>query len=91
MLMSTPIIGDFNQDGKLDGATTINYVSQNEQLNVFNSQNVNYNVFTIEDRLVEVYGSGIRDVVEFSSYYSSREQPWGKYMGSKGNGIFENK
>ncbi len=89
MIVSTPIIEDFNQDGRLDGATTIVYVSHNNRLNAFLSQKVNYKVFTIEDRLVEVYGPNIREIVEFSSYYSN--QPWGKYMGSKGNGVYDNR
>lgn len=89
LLVSTPVIGDFNQDNRLDGAVTVVYFSQNNRLNVFKSQKVIYKTFDIQTRLVEVYGKGILEIVDFPSYYSAWEQPWGRYMGSTGDGTYE--
>ena len=88
MISATPVIGDFNRDGKLDGGVSIMYYTQDNSMNIFHSQKVNFRAFTIQDRLVEVYGPEILDAVDFTSYYPVEEQPWTQYMGSRGDGVF---
>ena len=88
--VSTPIISDFNQDNRLDAIITVTYDSQSNELNVFNSQKVNYKAFDLEARLVQVYGADISTVVDFTSYNPAHKQPWTEYMGSQGDGTYCN-
>ena len=88
--VSTPIISDFNQDNRLDAIITVTHDSQSNELNVFNSQKVNYKAFDLEERLVQVYGADISTVVDFTLYNSAYEQPWTEYMGSQGDGTYLN-
>ena len=87
MLPATPAVGDFNQDGKLDGVVSIMYFTVSNELNIFHSENVIVKAFTLEDRLKEVYGTDA-NIVDFSTYYTPQQQPWTQYMGSQGNGVY---
>ena len=92
MLVGTPVIGDFNNDGKLDAAMSVTYDSLLGQLDMvtnFHRPRAFVATFTIEDKLNEIYGPEINDIVDFSSYYPADKQPWGQYMGAKGDGIYE--
>ena len=92
MLVGTPTVGDFNKDGKLDAAVSINYDGLPNELYLatpLHPNKVSVTTFTIEDKLNEVYGPEINDIVDFSSYYPADKQPWGQYMGTKGDGIYE--
>lgn len=92
MQETTPTLGDFNHDGKLEVAASViidGFPGKYYPLTVFHPSKVSIDIFTIEDELVASYGEEIRELVDFSLYYSMEEQPWGGYMGSRGNGIFE--
>ncbi len=92
MIVTTPRIGDFNVDGKLDAALSITFDSfPNElyNLKIFHPSEVLIDVFTFEDKLKEIFGPDIGEDVDFASYYPANKQPWGQYMGSRGNGVYE--
>ena len=90
MLPATPAVGDFNQDGKLDGVVSIMYyglLNDLVQLTIFHPPKVMVRAFTLEDRLKEVYGTDA-NIVDFSTCYPPQQQPWTQYMGSQGNGVY---
>ncbi len=92
MISTTPTIGDFNNDGKLDVviSTTYNgYPNRWYSILFLHPPKVSVDAFTIEDKLREVFGSDISQIVDFTSYYPANRQPWGQYMGSRGNGVYE--
>ena len=90
LLAASPAVGDFNQDGKLDGVVSIMYyglLNDLVQLTIFHPPKVMVRAFTLEDRLKEVYGTDA-NIVDFSTYYPPQQQPWTQYMGSQGNGVY---
>ena len=94
LLPTTPVLGDFNNDGKLDAAVSVPYGGYPDSLyfiHALHSPKVSVDAFTIENKLTEVFGTEINDIVEFSSYYSANVQPWSRYMGSKGTCVYDMK
>lgn len=90
--MTTPIIGDFNNDGRLDVAATVGYdgmPDESYRFSILHPSNMSVQVFNIEDRLTETFGPDIKNIVDFDSYLPVSKQPWKKYMGSAGNGIYD--
>ena len=88
----TPTLGDFNKDGKLDAALTVTYDGYPNELYIvhqFHPPKLSIDVITLEEKVKEIYGSDIDKLVDFSSYYSAEKQPWGHYMGSRGDGVYE--
>ena len=91
-MAATPTVGDFNEDGKLDATLSITYDGFPGELSMLfplHPPTVSVTTFTIEDKLKEIYGPEINDIVDFSSYYPADKQPWGQYMGAKGDGVYE--
>ena len=92
MLATTPRLGDFNVDEKLDVALAVNFNSfPNElyALELFHPPRTSINVFSIEDKVKEIFGPDIEKIVDFTSYYSLEKQPWSQYMGSRGDCVYE--
>ncbi len=92
MLPTTPVLGDFNSDGKLDAAVSVPYGGYPDLLyfiHALHLPKVSVDAFTIESKLTEVFGPEITDRIEFSSYYSANMQPWSRYMGSKGTCVYD--
>ena len=92
MVATTPTVGDFNNDGKLDVAISTSYGAHPDKMYYFwflHLPKVSVDTFTIEDKVKEVFGSDIEQVVDFTLYYPADKQPWRKYMGSRGNGVYE--
>ena len=91
-LQTTPVIGDFDKDSRLDAATSVLFdgmPNESYKLSILHPPKVSVEAFNIEDKLVEVFGSEIKNIVDFSAYYPASKQPWKQYMGSEGNGIYE--
>lgn len=93
MQETSPTLGDFDKDGNLEVAASLVMDgfpgAEYYALSIFHPAKVVMDVFTIKDKVVSSYGVEIRDIVDFSAYYSMEEQPWGQYMGSKGNGVYD--
>ena len=92
LVATTPVLGDFNMDGKLDAAVSISYsgyISSLYLLESFHLPKISLDVFTIEERVKQIYGPTIDDIVDFESFYSVDKQPWSRYMGSKKNCVYD--
>lgn len=89
MLSYTPVIEDFDKDGRLEVSTPILWSSLIEYSDVTEAHppKVLVKTFTLEDRFREVYGKDA-DQVDFSSFLPPSQQPWKKYMGSHSTGEF---
>ena len=89
-LASTPAIEDFNNDGRLEVSVPIlwnAYPGGFTGMMMINPPKVLVKTFTLEDRVREVYGEDAAQV-DFSSFVPASQQPWKKYMGSRGTGEF---
>ena len=95
---STPAIADLNSDGKFEAIVAMTYIeTKNEMIHlppelsdIIHPQKVVIHAFTIQDKIEEVYGSTVVNKIDFSSYYPIDKQPWTQYMGTQGNGIYNN-
>ena len=54
------------------------------------SPKITVQAFNIENRVKEVYGAEVAAGFDFKRYYASEDQPWGQYMGSHGNSVYNN-
>ena len=89
-LASTPAVEDFNNDGRLELSVPILWNAHPGGISgmmMVNPPKVLVKTFTLEDRVKEVYGEDA-DQVDFSSFVPPSQQPWKKYMGSRGTGEF---
>ena len=86
----TPVLEDFDKDGRLEVSTPILWSSMIEYSSVTEAHppKVIVKTFTLEDRFREVYGDSAADLVDFSTFLPPSKQPWKKYMGSKGSGEY---
>ena len=85
----TPVLEDFDKDGRLEVSTPIVWSSLIEYSSVTEAHppKVIVKTFTLEERFREVYGASA-DLVDFSSFLAPSKQPWTKYMGRKGSGEY---
>ena len=93
-MISSPAVGDFNSDGRLDVTYSVVYsgiVLENmgtvPEFKVF--------AFTLEDRYRQMVGISEGDeegrdqkIVNFESFLPANQQPWNKYMGHHGNNVY---
>ncbi len=92
MLATTPTIGDFDEDGKIEAAWSVIYDGfPNELYSIreLHPSKVSIEVVTLEKRMREIYGSKVDSLMNFSSYYPAQHQPWAGYMGSRGDCMYE--
>ena len=94
---STPAIADLNGDGKFEIIVSMGFsqaftkpLIPPELSDIIHPQKVVTHAFTIQDKIEEVYGSTVVNKIDFSSYYPIDKQPWTQYMGTQGNGIYNN-
>ena len=91
MIAATPIIDDLNNDSNIELSVSIQL---SFLVDKFASLMANYppkmvvKTFTLENRFKEVYNDAAAQV-DFSSFLSLSQQPWLRYMGSKGNGEYD--
>lgn len=94
-MIGTPAVGDFDSDGRLDVAYSVEWSSVTQdgedtipELKVF--------AFTLEERYKQMIvgpGGGDEEVkgeklVDFESFLPADQQPWNRYMGRHGNNVY---
>lgn len=90
-VISTPAVGDFDSDGRLDVAYSVVWSSvvpggmgTVPQFKVF--------AFTLEERYRQISGGDdkVKDqkVMDFESFLPADQQPWNRYMGRHGNNTY---
>ena len=90
-VISTPAVGDFDSDGRLDVAYSVVWSSivpggmgTIPQFKVF--------AFTLEERYRQIGGGDneVKDqkVVDFELFLPADQQPWNRYMGRYGNNTY---
>ena len=80
----TPVVGDFNSDGRLD----ISYSMIWRPATFGAVPMTTVFTFTLEDRFNELYRPNA-EVVNFDLFLPADQQPWNKYMGRYGNNTFK--
>lgn len=85
-------ITDFDGDGLLEGVVSMSYSPIDSLLSVpqlsdqLHPPKVIIDVFSIKEKVKEVYGPL---KVNFSGFYSIDDQPWAQYMGTNGDGFYD--
>ena len=79
-IYTTPLLGDFNNDGRLDVNYVIVWGSGYE--GAFKTLLVTSD---LERLFVGAYG---KEILDFERFLSPAEQPWTQYMGQKGDNVF---
>ncbi|XP_019852173.1 PREDICTED: uncharacterized protein LOC109582049 [Amphimedon queenslandica] len=93
---STLAITDVNGDSSPEGIVSMQYSAVSGALDIpqlsgpLHSPKITVQAFNIEDKVMEVYGAGAAAGINFKRYYASEDQPWGQYMGSHGNSLYNN-
>ena len=80
-IYTTPLLGDFNSDGRLDIAYLVVWtmtISVAPRMIIVASD--------LEEMFVKVYGT---EILDFGTFLPPEEQPWTQYMGRTGNNIFK--
>ena len=83
MIVSTPAIGDVNNDGRLEIAYTVSWSGPNS--NDIPPQFAIY-IATLEDRVMEVYGE--EGLAWMTTLLPATQQPWTRYMGTSGDNVY---
>ena len=85
--MATPAVGDFDGDGRLDVAYSIVWSPLVVEVYV---PEFKVFAFTLEERYREIMGEDEQEfVVDFKSFLPANQQPWSRYMGRYGNGVYQ--
>ena len=92
MQAATPVLGDVNGDGHLDVALAVQHSAVHVRIPAISYFFINYyesqmtvTMDTLEDLVVETYGEG---AVDFSQFLPADQQPWTRYMGRNGDGVY---
>ena len=86
MVPSTPVIGDLNGDGRLEVAYVMIWGGADSNRGDNLPPRVRVYVFTLEERVREVYGEAAAEWV--SRLLPPETQPWTRYMGATGDNVF---
>lgn len=87
MIVSTPAIGDLDEDGQLEIAYLVSWRS-NSRGEAVQDLPPRFTVFvqSVEERVREVMGEeGVKWLQDF---LPGRQQPWTHYMGARGDNIY---
>ena len=90
LIAATPIIDDLNNDSNIELSVSIQLtflVDKFASLMALHPPKMVIKTFTLENRFKEVYDDAAAQV-DFSSFLPLSQQPWLRYMGSKGNGEY---
>ena len=78
-------IADLDGDGRLEVAYALVWGNIDRNAALITPPKLLVEVLTLEDRFTEVYGE---ERVDFSRFLPSAQQPWSRYMGATGDGVF---
>ena len=81
-IYTTPLLADFDHDGRLDIVYLIVWTSG------YDIQSFKTLVVTSDLEKLFVHGYGT-EILDFDIFLPSPKQPWTRYMGRKGNSVFE--
>lgn len=79
-IFTTPLLGDFDQDGRLD--ITYNIVWSASE---YTPPRYLLAASDLESLFEEAYGT---EILDFDNFLPLEDQPWTEYMGAEGNNVF---
>ena len=86
MLISSPVIGDLNSDGKLEVVYVMMWKAADKDAPHTPPPSFTVHVAPLEERVGEVFG---QEGVEWvHSFLPGDQQPWTRYMGSGGDNVY---
>lgn len=79
-IFTTPLIGDFNTDGRLDVCYTIAWGGLTGDA---------FKVLLVTSDLERLFvGAYGKEILDFETFLPPKRQPWTQYMGVRGDGVF---
>ena len=86
MIASSPVIGDFNSDGRLEVAYVIVWGGVDSNMGTNMPARFKVYVATLEDSVSEVFGE--EGVQWARKFLPGGQQPWTRYMGTGGDNVY---